>query len=639
MPRQTWQSVSPRLREIAPPSVPAKIALHSQIAMVKQTAPLELLVDTHKYNYGFDAAALVKIDAEDPAAGAFYGLRAVGWPSGMAVQTPLGPSGHTFMTVEAALDYCAIELPAIVQLEQADAPDMLAIAFRIYGAPGTLSVVCVRADLRIDDKNWVTPADYSYIMMTQIDRFKSIQANDGSHFIKNLGEFIKNKCPIFTGLNMKSLKDARNWCNSGRWIYNSAQVVTAAELLLRRAIAANTGSKAAVGSKSKGAAISKETQSAAVAVDKQIKALDLLKRGLRSFEPYYNLPLEDRVIRVTPSQMNAMPFPQPPEDQVKLLGAVGQGILRAQCRPIWGGLLVGKGPKPPHVSPTLRGQFAKVDVASPPKQMLLPKSHVEEAQSVELAPAAAIETSPTRIAIPIGSVVQLDDEAEFGSFGADEVEEGGEPRLDKPVPQSADLNLRKRKEAEPVKEPPPSKAMTTTKKSVSPKPKPGKKQKNVAPTGGKPRREYNKSPQWYMRYNLPIPKEMMGTMTAAELQMLKGRFANHLQTVVHACVLTCVCAVLIGPMPEQNGSVDQTKNEKQIEQLREQVKKLQDDCEDLRSKNLQLELKISQTAMDSTKSQLTDAAKHAKEVTDSYNDGFNKAEAVYKEFIKSLTSK
>ena len=92
-------------------------------------------------------------------------------------------------------------------------------------------------------------------------------------------------------------------------------------------------------------------------------------------------------------------------------------------------------------------------------------------------------------------------------------------------------------------------------------------------------------------------------------------------------------------MPEQNGSVDQTKNEKQIEQLREQVKKLQDDCEDLRSKNLQLELKISQTAIDSTKSQLTDAAKHAKEVTDSYNDGFNKAEAVYKEFIKSLTSK
>ena len=54
--------------------------------MVKQTAPLELLVDTHKYSYGFDAAALVKIDAEDPAAGAFYGLRAVGWPSGMAVR-------------------------------------------------------------------------------------------------------------------------------------------------------------------------------------------------------------------------------------------------------------------------------------------------------------------------------------------------------------------------------------------------------------------------------------------------------------------------------------------------------------------------------------------------------------------------
>ena len=103
---------------------------------------VEWPLDTTKWSYSVDNATLMRFDIDDLKCGSIYALRVVAFKTGHVCAPADCPNGHWYCTEGAAEDEpYFFDLPARVEMIDADTPDMIALAVRVHGQPMKLSLV------------------------------------------------------------------------------------------------------------------------------------------------------------------------------------------------------------------------------------------------------------------------------------------------------------------------------------------------------------------------------------------------------------------------------------------------------------------------------------------------------------------
>ena len=470
--------------------------------MPPKNPPVEIELDVSMFKYAMDPASMVKFDPLNPARGSIYSLRAVGWPIGHSLHTIAGPAGHTFVSSKAPAQPQVLGMPALVKVDGADEPGLLGLAFRVYGEGQKLSVVCVPADLRIDANTWVSSQDFRYMKIHQIDKLRVIDIADGSHRVKNVNEYMKKHCDIFKGPGIpKSLRDARNWCAPHRWSSNLKGIMGAAELEVRRSVAAESGTKASGGSKAKGAAGAKAVESAELV--EKLRLLRMANNHLDYCTAYFDRPLADRMVILGPPDLDALPLREPTtEERLNESGGncISNAIKRAKReKGIWEGLRTGKAAEPPDLSPTLRSHIMKMVPATPsPPRINLPPPQTQAVPAPEVAAVQVVQIESVaneQQETPDAIDVEAESDQEFADRGESE-----EPD-ERPAIISALKERPHRERRPPEKSPEPhiSPRKCGGRKS-SPAGKTARGRKRERKTDKSETRAYTKSAKWYERY-------------------------------------------------------------------------------------------------------------------------------------------
>lgn len=464
---------------------------------------VEWPLDTTKWSYSVDNATLMRFDIDDLKCGSIYALRVVAFKTGLVCAPADCPNGHWYCTEGAAEDEpYFFDLPARVEMIDADTPDMIALAVRVHGQPMKLSLVCVPLQMRIDDNKWVCKEDYQYVKLDTIKKVKKIMSADGVNKVTELNEFMKKHCKLFSGIGVpKNLKSARDWVVERRWKSNVNYIMDNFTLDIKRSIKTATGAR-----QSNGKSAGDEAAATAEAADLQRKlaAIKICQKDLLELNKYYTLPVHERIYRLTKLQISKLPLPPIGSEEAANKSACcavynkHQETKRSHDKEYWARLQGGEAEPPPPSSPTIRATIIKFGVStglSSPFQ--LAPSRTTEAIA-DLRAEQEQEQIEGQNNVEEADQDEADGEEEYPDNGEFPESPGGEdegvnePRLNAGARAT-------RHAGKPPPKPPksPAKAKTTPTRSK-------KRQAGGTTTAGL-KRQYNKGSSWYMRYGKSVP--------------------------------------------------------------------------------------------------------------------------------------